>query len=126
MTVAREWLATASDDLRAAEAFLSQLAAFPRQTCYHAQQAAEKAVKAVLAAEGLTFPKSHDLVELIALLPAGQALAALAVDWAALSDWAVRGRYPGTGPAAAPAEAQRAIADARLVVQTADADLCRG
>ena len=39
--------------------------------CFDAQQAAEKAVKAVFMACGLTFPFIHDLGRLLALLVQG-------------------------------------------------------
>ena len=41
----------------------------PRQAAFFLQQAAEKLLKAVLTAEGLTFPRSHQLGALAALLP---------------------------------------------------------
>ena len=37
----------------------------PNQTAFHAQQAAEKAIKAVLLHEGIAFPRTHDLTELV-------------------------------------------------------------
>jgi HEPN domain-containing protein len=41
------WLAYAREDLAAAYATIGQVA-FPRQSAYHSQQAAEKAPKAIL------------------------------------------------------------------------------
>ena len=35
---------------------------------FHCQQAAEKAIKSVLEASHVTFPRTHDLVQLLALL----------------------------------------------------------
>ena len=37
--------------------------------CFHAQQAAEKAIKAVLVAEGADLPRTHDLGVLFAAVP---------------------------------------------------------
>ncbi len=37
--------------------------------CFHAQQAAEKAIKAVLVSHGLAFPKTHSIERLVDLLP---------------------------------------------------------
>ncbi len=62
------------------------------------------------------FPKTHDLTELVALLPADAGVHVLAVDWPTLTEWAVRGRYPGTGPAAMSAEAEAAVDAARKIL----------
>lgn len=37
--------------------------------CFHAQQASEKSLKALLVAFGIDFPRSHALDRLLALLP---------------------------------------------------------
>lgn len=41
----------------------------PRQACFHAQQAAEKALKGLLQARTGTYPKSHVLEELLLFHP---------------------------------------------------------
>ncbi|UWZ79789.1 HEPN domain-containing protein [Geoalkalibacter halelectricus] len=61
---AREWLAKAREDFLAVEKLaddddLSNVAAF------HAQQCAEKSLKAVLEASGQKVPRTHDLIRLI-------------------------------------------------------------
>ena len=103
---ARTWLAMAEEDLGLSLKLVGDNA-FPRQASYGAQQAAEKALKAVLTALNLPFPKTHDLIQLAALIPTAQTIhAALAdLDLATLTAWAVRGRYPHTGPAAMAEEA---------------------
>jgi HEPN domain-containing protein len=45
-----------------------------RIVCFHGQQAVEKAIKAVLVSQGVTFPTTHDLNKLVDLLPAGLAI----------------------------------------------------
>lgn len=114
-SLADEWLAMARSDLVAAQSLIGD-PALPRQASYCAQQAAEKSVKAVLTALNRPFPKTHDLVELMALLPNTHPLCDLDVDWPGLTEWAVRGRYPGTGPAAMQDEARCAAAAAALVI----------
>lgn len=48
LVVVREWMTFANDDLKLARGGLSQRQLFaPRQVCFHAQQAAEKAIKAL-------------------------------------------------------------------------------
>ena len=44
--VLRRWLRYAKDDLRTAE-MLSEQGGVPRISCFHAQQAAEKSIKAI-------------------------------------------------------------------------------
>lgn len=61
------FLALAREDLALARAVLGR---FDRQAAFHLQQAAEKLAKAVLSAETIPFPRSHDIGALAALLPA--------------------------------------------------------
>jgi len=64
--------------------------------CFHAQQCAEKYLKARLCQAGLHFPKVHDLSVLLEQVlvcePLGEAYRA---DLSYLSDFAVHFRYPG-------------------------------
>ena len=64
--------------------------------CFHAQQCVEKYLKAFLTESGVAFPRTHDLVELLAL--ASQRLSELmplADEMDILSRYAVQVRYPG-------------------------------
>ena len=63
----REWVARARGDLALAAAPLPE-GAFYEDLCFHAQQAAEKAVKAVYRARGLKFAYIHDIAELLGSL----------------------------------------------------------
>ncbi|MBN1508300.1 MAG: HEPN domain-containing protein [Sedimentisphaerales bacterium] len=61
---------------------------------FHVQQAVEKALKAWLCAQGMTFPRTHDLDELGALLEeTGQRLPAFLSDLLEFTDFAVAFRY---------------------------------
>ena len=64
--------------------------------CFHAQQCAEKYLKAVLAEADAAFTKTHDLVDLLekalAVRPEWEVFRE---DLAYLSDFAVMVRYPG-------------------------------
>lgn len=63
LDLAAGWLRKADSDLRAAELVLS--AGGPYDTaCYHAQQAIEKSLKAVLAHRGVAIPRTHNLEDL--------------------------------------------------------------
>jgi HEPN domain-containing protein len=63
--------------------------------CFHAQQAAEKAIKAVLVSRNIPVPRTHNVGTLLDLVPrdlsAPQEVQAAAI----LTDYAVSTRYPG-------------------------------
>lgn len=120
--IAKEWMQVAESDLIAARALLGN-PVLPRQTSYCAQQCAEKAIKAILSQANIAFPKTHDLVELVTLLPPQSAIHTLKIDWATLTEWAVRGRYPGTGPAAMNIEASDAIVMAAKIFAVAQSQI---
>jgi HEPN domain-containing protein len=95
---AREWLARADLDLRLAERALRIPPALAGGAAYHAQQAAEKALKDFLAANDEPIVHSHNLT---ILLPPCQALdsdfESFADVAAMLTPYATHVRYPG-GP----------------------------
>lgn len=61
---ARYWFGLALEDLRAAEKTVADPAMAPRYAAGMAHQAAEKALKAIVAAGGDHAPRTHDLVAL--------------------------------------------------------------
>ena len=64
--------------------------------CFHAQQCAEKYLKARLCEAGVSFGKTHDLVALLEkALSVEPAWETYREDLAYLSDFAVTFRYPG-------------------------------
>ena len=70
-TVTHEWVTKAESDLRAAIYLLEPRPKPPTDAvCFHAQQCAEKYMKALLVFRGTDFPKTHDVEQLSALLPA--------------------------------------------------------
>lgn len=62
----QEWLDKAEDDWLAARTLLREDVAYGAIS-FHAQQVAEKCVKAYLTAQGKAFPRTHDLLELLAI-----------------------------------------------------------
>ena len=98
------WLRYAREDLAMAERTAAGEGFAPRWACFLAQQAAEKAIKAVLVADGTDFPPTHDLRKLRDLVSARR-LAELDVDLSALSRWATRGCYHGAWGEATSADA---------------------
>lgn len=88
----RRWLALAEGDLDAARFLFGHEAAALRNVGFLAQQAAEKALKALLAAHDEPIPRLHDLGRLLALVPEPRP----SIDseqLGRLSPWAVHGRY---------------------------------
>ena len=65
--------------------------------CFHAQQAAEKSLKALLALKDVTYPWRHDMGELLRLVkPLFPQVASLEDDLLTLSPYAVEMRYDDT------------------------------
>ena len=94
---AREWLAIAARDIRLAELALDDTPPMPGEALYHAQQAAEKALKGLLVANRADYPLTHDVRKLLQLcVEIDNRLAAL-LPAAGLTQFAVRFRYPGEG-----------------------------
>lgn len=60
----RAWLMKARNDLRAAETDLAASPPLLEDVLFHCQQAAEKAMKALLTWHDQPFRKTHDLVEI--------------------------------------------------------------
>ena len=58
---ALRWLRFSEEDLSVALRLLSGSPSAPRHACWLSQQAAEKALKAVLVLEEVEFPFTHDL-----------------------------------------------------------------
>ena len=63
----KDWLAHAQSDLNLARIARVQKDILPEQSCFHAQQAVEKALKAVLLFKKIEFPLVHDIEELLEL-----------------------------------------------------------
>ncbi len=119
------WLRYARDDLFGAERLLEAGGVAPRLSCFHAQQAAEKAIKASLIFLQAGFPKTHNLQLLCNLLPESWRLRNDPSRFSDLSDWAVEPRYPGDIREATEDEAEAAIEQAREILQMTLEDLKR-
>jgi HEPN domain-containing protein len=120
---AKRWLRFAAEDLRGAEGLMLQPDAMPRHACWLAQQAAEKAIKAVLVFQEIEFPKTHDLDALRNRVPEGWRLNLKAPDLAGLTEWSVEARYPGDWPEATAADAREALDQARGILESVRGDL---
>jgi len=117
LEVASVWLQRARSDLRLAEAALKTIGVVPEDACFHAQQSAEKALKALLIAHGLPFPRTHVLETLLDLLKAADVDVPPDVDEAfVLTQYAVETRYPGDWEPVGLEEAWLAIQKAERVL----------
>jgi HEPN domain-containing protein len=113
LTVVREWIAKAENDLTNAVHTIKLAEDCPTDTvCFHAQQCVEKYLKALLVLHETDFPKTHDLAELIALLPTRSRPNLTANEESALTDYATGARYPGWGDISLT-DARKALAIAR-------------
>jgi len=94
--------------------------------CFHAQQAAEKAIKAVYRASRYGFRYTHDLSELLDGLALHGVLVPQEIREAAtLTDFAGEARYPGPAELVTEDEYRRAVTLAEKVLEWA-AQLVKG
>ena len=117
------WLRVAIGDLAGARLLLSTPAMPQRLAAYHAQQAAEKALKATIALEGFEPPFTHDLVYLLLECPPGAGVHGVGADVARLAGPHAAARYPA--PDAIPFdhdEVELLVRDASLLVTAAQDD----
>lgn len=92
----REWIAKAEGDWQVANREMQATDPVWDAVCFHAQQCAEKYLKAVLEEDGIGFIRTHDLVVLRRQLGhRAQGWPAVETDLAYLSTLAVAARYPG-------------------------------
>ena len=117
------WLRYAQSDLELArssppaEVLLEAL-------CFHAQQAAEKAPKAVLVARSIPCPRTHSIGMLLDLLPQDLSKPEEVEDAVSLTDYSVMSHYPGVAEPVDEQEYQQAVRLAEAVVSWAERIVC--
>jgi len=117
-----EWLRRARSNLRRAQARDVLPDVLLEDLCFDAQQAAEKALKALLVGRGIHFPKTHDLVDLLTLYQQHGGEVPDDIQQAGiLTGYAVESRYPGLSEDVSTDEYQRAVVLAQRVVRWAEA-----
>jgi HEPN domain-containing protein len=102
----KEWISKAEGDWSAAN-LLYRARKSPNYdaACFHAQQCAEKYLKARLEEANLGAGKTHDLLKLLSLiLPLEPSWNVLRQDLIILTDFAVDYRYPGSSATKADAK----------------------
>jgi HEPN domain-containing protein len=88
------WLDNATSDLALACVKKTRKIRY-EHLCFHAQQAAEKAIKALLLSLNIEVPRTHDLAYIIDLLPASLVIPPHLLLLPVLTKYAVQFRYPG-------------------------------
>jgi HEPN domain-containing protein len=115
------WIAFARRDVQAADVL--QRNGIYEESCFHSQQAAEKALKALLVYNRQTPPRIHDLADLLTrCLTVDTTLNAFRAECTTLNQYYAPTRYPDAVAAISPAdlpgqtEAQRALDYARAIL----------
>ena len=116
MEIVRQWLAKADQDRRACESLLAAEPPFLYPACFHAQQAAEKYLKALLTWHQIECPKTHAIERLLDLLaPTVPEIVSGLWDAVALTPFGVDIRYPSDQPEPDLQEAHQAMEIAEKV-----------
>ncbi len=105
-----EWQEKGEKDYRTSLYLLKGGESFFENAGFHAQQACEKFLKALLTAHQIEFPKTHDLERLLQLLRPVEPnfVSSLGdLDW--LTTFGVEQRYPGPLPAPTETEILQAV-----------------
>jgi HEPN domain-containing protein len=90
----RSWLENARSDFELACVKKTRKIRY-EHLCFHAQQAAEKAIKALLLSCGNEVPRTHDLSYVIDALPVSLLIPPQLLLLPILTKYAVQFRYPG-------------------------------
>jgi HEPN domain-containing protein len=115
----REWLNRARSNLAMAKNRVAGV--YLEDLCFEAQQAAEKAIKAMLITRGIEFPYVHDLGLLLSLLERAGEVIPEVVGWAGdLTDYATTIRYPSVIESVTEQEYIDALEIAETVIQWAE------
>ena len=122
----QQWIIKAEGDLKAAEHLLTLKDDCPTEVvCFHAQQGVEKYLKALLTLLDINFPKSHDLGELLKLLPQDKNIPLTIHEAEKLTDYAVSARYPDDAESLSLLEAAEACEIAKRISSAVRACLPR-
>lgn len=114
-----DWLRHAWSDLELAQVVRNSRILL-EDLSFHAEQAAEKALKAVLIFKSIPFPKTHNIRTLLDLLPRDVIPTKEVKEAAGLTDYAVLSRYPGDLEPVTDEEYRKALSLAEIVVKWAE------
>ncbi|MCP3958238.1 MAG: HEPN domain-containing protein [bacterium] len=119
-----DWIRRAQSDLALAGT-PPEVGVLLEDLCFHAQQAAEKALKAVLISRSVPFPRTHSLTRLLELMPRALPIPEKVQAAVILTDYAVATRYPGAYEPIEDEEYREALILAGAVVSWAVGELTR-
>lgn len=112
----RQWMDYAEEDLRLAEYALNMKEQAPfRLIAYHAQQCAEKYLKAILVLNQIEFPYTHNLKSLVKLVKPLGAWPDILEQAEKLTPYAITTRYPGIDSPVDKNEALEALSICRQI-----------
>lgn len=117
----REWINRARSNLAQANARLLFPEAYLEDLCFQCQQAAEKAIKAVLLHLNQPFPYTHDISKLLAVFEGtGVALPEAVADAFRLTRYALVTRYPGIAEPVTQEDYELAVSIAEATLRWAE------
>lgn len=117
----QSWLRRARSNLARARLLAGQPDVVFEDLCFDAQQAAEKAFKAVLVDRKARFPKTHALADLLTLLAkAGVDVPEEVREATLLTPYAVEARYPGLWEEVSAEDHAEALRVAERVLEWAE------
>jgi HEPN domain-containing protein len=116
---AADWLRRARSDLALASISLPPDVLY-NDLCFHAQQAVEKSLKAVLIYSGIELQRLHDISQLATLLPQQVPPPPALREAVSLTSYAVMARYPGDYEDVTKEDYQEAIDAAKSVYEWAE------
>ena len=120
------WLQRAKSNLNLAEKGSCIQDVYLEDLCFHTQQAAEKALKALCVGEEIEFPKTHSLVMLMDILQrAGIEIPEQIKSADVLTQYAVETRYPGLEEEITNEEYQQAYQLAASVLTWVEEELTK-
>lgn len=121
-----QWMSYSGEDLRLARVGLALRSSCPfRLVAYHAQQCAEKCLKAYLVYHETDFPYTHSISRLLELCAPVAPWGSSLLEAEELTPFAITARYPGEDEMVTRREARRALEIAMLVRRTVGAALKR-
>lgn len=112
----REWLNRARSNLAMAKNRVP--GAYLEDLCFQAQQAAEKAIKAVMIRCNIEFPYVHHIARLLSLLEKrGERIPEMVTKAEELTPYALVTRYPGTVGPVGEQDYMDAVKNAEVVIR---------
>lgn len=120
------WLDKAHRDLAVAEQLITHDEVFWDSVCFHAHQAAEKSLRALMIQRGQHPGRTHELVKLLQTCrDAGWTDLELDAECERLSPYAVATRYPSRAPVPSELDGRAALDAAHSVLRIVDERLQR-